>query len=147
MGTTINVTDSDPLRTGSISHLPRRLTNLRGNQTADNPLPARTKVNVRHSDLHAQRRGYRATMKWLALGTLAIALSSCAAEEADMGRIERQIAFQMRQQGAVKQVRVDCPTGVDWKPGETFDCTAFGGGQSAKITVLMEDDLQYEWTP
>lgn len=79
------------------------------------------------------------------VGWVAYMMSPAESVIADSPRIERQIAFDLRQAGA-KKPAVDCPEEVEWAPGQTFECSATAArGTDATLTVMMHDDGSYEW--
>lgn len=73
--------------------------------------------------------------------------NSEAVYEADLPRIERQIAFDLQQGYQVESPDVRCPSAVDWTAGTTFDCdvSSPAGTGTATLTVMMQEDFAYEW--
>jgi hypothetical protein len=81
--------------------------------------------------------------KMLALAAC-LSLAACSGE-ADIPAIESEIAAQIEDQADVA-VTVDCPSSVDWRVGETFNCVVESvDGDRAMAEVQMEKDGEYTW--
>lgn len=62
--------------------------------------------------------------------------------------IERDIRDDMAGQLGVDraELRVDCPSTVDWDANEEFNCVAEDSqGTRATVTVSMDNDEEYTW--
>jgi hypothetical protein len=77
----------------------------------------------------------------LTAGVMALALASCSTTTTiDQKKAEKLILDNVS--GAnVKPEKVDCPSDVEAKKGETFTCTvSYDNGTEGKATVHMTDD-------
>ena len=65
----------------------------------------------------------------------------------DTGTVERAIVDSLKKQGLTQgPVSIDCPSSVEWRVGETFNCLASDDTGSATITVTMKNDEgAYTW--
>jgi hypothetical protein len=85
-------------------------------------------------------------MKQIIGGALvALVLTACGSDEADIPAIESEI-----EQGIVDQTEVetevDCPDSIEWKAGGDFRCFAEAeDGSSTRVTVYMENK-EGEWS-
>lgn len=76
-----------------------------------------------------------------------LGLTACGGGgEADIPTIQEKIEGGIHDQLG-QRVTVDCPSQIDWEAGEEFHCFAEdGSGQSARVTVTMEnDDGEWSW--
>jgi Domain of unknown function (DUF4333) len=70
----------------------------------------------------------------------ALALAACGSKVINTDKAETEIEKGLKQQLHLQNVSVDCPSNVKAKKGDTFNCTAKSGKQTAKILVTQEDD-------
>lgn len=100
--------------------------------------------------LIARTRAVRSTpaipLAWLATFGLYVLASFtfAAVYEYDEAEVEAEIEAWFADTYSSRNVRVDCPD-ITGRPGDTFDCTARGDGQSAPVRVTLTDDGGYKW--
>ena len=70
----------------------------------------------------------------------ALAVAGCGSKVINTDKAEREIEKGLKQQLHLKDVSVSCPDDVKAKKGDTFNCTAKSGKQTAKIAVTQLDD-------
>jgi hypothetical protein len=70
----------------------------------------------------------------------ALALSACGSKVLNTGKAETEIEKGLKQQLHLKSVSVNCPDDVKAKKGDTFNCTAKSGKQTARIAVTQQND-------
>jgi NAD(P)H-hydrate repair Nnr-like enzyme with NAD(P)H-hydrate epimerase domain len=84
-----------------------------------------------------------------ALSALAIAVFAvvgCGGTVIDSSKIEDQLEAYVQKSQEKSVSSVDCPSGVDVKAGNTFDCTVdLGGGKEETVTVrILNSDADTE---
>ena len=70
----------------------------------------------------------------------ALVLTACGSKVINTDKAETEIAKGLKQQLHLKGVTVKCPDDVKAKKGDTFNCTAKAGKQTARIAVVQQDD-------
>ena len=70
----------------------------------------------------------------------ALALAACGSKVLNTDRAEREIEKGLKQQLHLRSVTVSCPGDIKAKKGDTFNCTAKSGKQTARIAVTQEND-------
>jgi hypothetical protein len=83
-------------------------------------------------------------MRTLGVLLAALLLAGCSGQAVDTDEIEATIAKQMRDQ-IDGNPNVACPDGLDWQTGGEFHCIAKVDGQTARVTVTMENDTDWTW--
>jgi hypothetical protein len=76
------------------------------------------------------------------VAVLALALAGCGETLLDTGETEAQLKTELTRTGGLQVSSVDCPSDVQVKAGETFDCTVkikSGGEMPAKMEVINSD--------
>ena len=68
------------------------------------------------------------------------ALAATGCGDVDTGKAEDAIEKGIREQTGAKEVRVDCPSDVEAKKGDTFECRATVAGETAPVSVTQQDD-------
>ena len=82
---------------------------------------------------------YRLLVPLLAAGALAFA--GCGDKKLDTDKLEGKIKTGIQKQAGVKIRKVDCPSDVKVKKGNTFNCKATTtSGQTATVKVTQQDD-------
>jgi hypothetical protein len=81
----------------------------------------------------------------VALAT-AIALAGCGTKTLDTDNAEKEIAAGLEEQANVRNAKVSCPDDVEVKKGDTFECKATAGEDSATLAVeQLDDDGNIRW--
>ncbi|MDX6696964.1 MAG: hypothetical protein QOE65_361 [Solirubrobacteraceae bacterium] len=71
----------------------------------------------------------------------ALAVAGCGDKKLDTGKLEGKIKQGIEKQTGVKVKKVDCPSNVKVKKGNTFTCKATTvTGQVATVRVTQQDD-------
>ena len=83
----------------------------------------------------------RASRALLAAAAVSIAFAGCGDKTIDESKAESEIAKGVERQTQARDVKVNCPSDVKAKKGDTFDCDlTAAGGQKAKVNVTQQDD-------
>ncbi|HZB02541.1 MAG TPA: DUF4333 domain-containing protein [Actinomycetota bacterium] len=84
----------------------------------------------------ASRRVFLALLLAVPLG-----IGSCVPRTLRIGELERRLAGEVSETLDVHGIRVECPNGIEVRPGDTFRCTATDPfGDVIRIVVTQVDD-------
>lgn len=75
------------------------------------------------------------------VATAALGLAACGGTVIDDQKAEDAIQTSLESDGKIKVDTVDCPSDVDVKAGETFECEVVSmGGEKATVTLKIRND-------
>lgn len=79
-------------------------------------------------------------------GAVGQALEDSVSDQANMPKIEKDLAKGIKKQTSIK-VSVECPTERVWKVGKSFKCVVISDAtdERAMAIVTMEKDGEYVW--
>jgi Domain of unknown function (DUF4333) len=77
----------------------------------------------------------------LALAVPAFAAAGCGETVIDSAKTEEQLESELKKQQGVGVKSADCPSDVEVKAGNTFDCTiTLADGETQKATLQIRND-------
>jgi hypothetical protein len=77
----------------------------------------------------------------VAVAILALALVACGETVIDATKTEDSIKAELERSAGVEVASLDCPSDVEVKPGETFECTLTEkGGEELPVKLEVVDD-------
>ena len=82
-------------------------------------------------------------MKKLAMlaAVLALALAGCGGTELDVAKTEDSMKAELERSTGIEATSMDCPSGVEVKAGEKFECTLTEkGGKEIPVKLEITDE-------